>query len=57
MLDSAAAREELALVEDFARRARALPRDGKADSLVKAVRLVMARRGRSRSRSRGPLLG
>ena len=42
-LDGAAAREELALVEDFARRARALPRDSKADSLVTAVRLVMAR--------------
>ena len=37
------AREELALVEDFARRARALPRDSKAGSLVTAVRLVMAR--------------
>ena len=42
-LDGTAAREELALVEDFARRARALPRDSKADSLVTAVRLVMAR--------------
>ena len=42
-LERASAREELALVEDFARRARALPHDGKADSLVKAVRLVMAR--------------
>ena len=42
-LDGTAAREELALVEDFARRARALPRDSKADSLVRAVRLVMAR--------------
>ena len=42
-LDSAGAREELALVEDFARRARALPHDSKADSLVKAVRLVMTR--------------
>ena len=42
-LDGAAARRELALVEDFARRARALPRDSKADSLVTAVRLVMAR--------------
>ena len=42
-VDGAAAREELALVEDFARRARALPRDSKADSLVTAVRLVVAR--------------
>ncbi len=34
---------ELARVESFVRRARALPHDGKAASLVKAVRLVMAR--------------
>ena len=36
-------REELAWVEDFVERARALPQDSKAGSLVKAVRLVMDR--------------
>ena len=36
-------REELARVEDFVQRARALPQDSKAGSLVKAVRLVMDR--------------
>ncbi|MYE81587.1 MAG: DEAD/DEAH box helicase, partial [Gammaproteobacteria bacterium] len=38
-----AVRAELARVEDFVRRARALPRDSKAASLVQAVRLVMDR--------------
>ena len=42
-LDGAAVCGELALVEDFARRAHALPRDSKAQSLVTAVRLVMDR--------------
>ena len=41
--EAAAVRDELALVEDFVRRANALPRDSKAQSLVTAVRLVMAR--------------
>ena len=38
-----AIRDELARVEDFVRRARSLPHDSKAASLVKAVRLVMDR--------------
>ena len=42
-LETAGVREELARVEDFVRRARALPQDSKAGSLVKAVRLVMDR--------------
>ena len=36
-------RAELARVEDFVRRARALPRDSKAASLIQAVRMVMDR--------------
>ena len=36
-------RDELARVEDFVARARALPQDSKAASLVKAVRLVLDR--------------
>ncbi len=42
-LDLGAVRRELARVEDFVRRARSLPQDSKAASLVKAVRLVKAR--------------
>ena len=42
-VEASAVREELARVEDFVRRARALPQDSKAGSLVKAVRLVMDR--------------
>ncbi len=38
-----AIRTELARVEDFVKRARALPRDNKAASLVQAVRMVMDR--------------
>ncbi|MCY3811793.1 MAG: SNF2-related protein [Gammaproteobacteria bacterium] len=41
--DSDGVREELARVEDFVQRARALPQDSKAASLVTAVRLVMDR--------------
>ncbi len=43
VLDQAAVREELALVEGFARRARALPHDSKAASLVQAVRAALDR--------------
>ncbi len=42
-LETEAIRDELARVEDFVRRARALPRDSKAASLVQAVRMVMDR--------------
>ena len=42
-IDAEAIRAELARVEDFVRRARALPRDSKAASLVQAVRMVMDR--------------
>ena len=38
-----AIRDELAIVEEFVARARALPKDSKAESLVKAVRLAMER--------------
>ena len=41
--DPDAVRDELAAVEDFVARARALPHDSKAASLVKAVRLVLDR--------------
>ena len=41
--DPEAVCEELSAVEDFIARARALPHDSKADSLVKAVRLVLDR--------------
>ena len=41
--EASGVREELARVEDFVQRARALPQDSKAGSLVKAVRLVMDR--------------
>ena len=41
--ETEAIRTELARVEDFVRRARALPRDSKAASLVQAVRMVMDR--------------
>ena len=41
--DPDAVRDELAAVEDFIERARALPHDSKAASLVKAVRLVLDR--------------
>ena len=43
----AALEEELARVEDFVRRAHALPHDSKAQSLVKAVRTIGTRRGGS----------
>ena len=43
----AALEEELARVEDFVRRAHALPHDSKAQSLVKAVRTIGKRRGGS----------
>ena len=43
----AALEEELARVEDFVGRAHALPHDSKAQSLVKAVRTIGKRRGRS----------
>ena len=36
-------RAELARVEDFVRRARSLPRDSKAESLLEAVRLILER--------------
>ena len=42
-VEASGVREELARVEDFVQRARALPQDSKAGSLVKAVRLVMDR--------------
>ena len=42
-IETGAIRAELARVEDFVRRARALPRDSKAASLVQAVRMVMDR--------------
>ncbi|MCY3819702.1 MAG: SNF2-related protein [Gammaproteobacteria bacterium] len=42
-LEAAAVRSELERVEDFVRRARALPRDSKAASLVQAVRMVLDR--------------
>ena len=42
-VDAAGVRAELARVEDFVRRARRLPRDSKAESLVEAVRLVLER--------------
>ena len=42
-LEAEGIRDELARVEDFVRRARALPRDSKAASLVQAVRMVMDR--------------
>ncbi len=42
-VEAEAIRDELARVEDFVRRARALPRDSKAASLVQAVRMVMDR--------------
>ena len=42
-VDIEAVREELARVQDFVRRAHALPQDGKAASLVKAVRLRLDR--------------
>lgn len=38
-------RAELGLVEDFIQRARTLPHDGKAESLVKAVELATQRNG------------
>ena len=38
-----AIRDELAIVEDFVARARALPNDSKAESLVRAVQLAMER--------------
>ena len=41
--ETEAIRTELARVEDFVRRARALPRDSKAAKLVQAVRMVMDR--------------
>ncbi len=41
--EAEAVRGELERVEDFVRRARALPRDSKAASLVQAVRMVMDR--------------
>ena len=41
-LDKAAVQAELARVEEFARRASALPADSKAESLVKVVKLVTA---------------
>ena len=44
-IEAEAIRDELARVEDFVRRARALPRDSKAASLVQAVRMVMDRPG------------
>ena len=40
---AASIREELARVEDFVSRARSLPQDSKASSLVQAVQLVMNR--------------
>ena len=40
-VEAAGVREELARVEDFVERARRLPQDSKAASLVKAVRMVM----------------
>ena len=43
VVDAAGVREELARVEDFVRRARRLPRDSKAESLVEAVRLILER--------------
>ena len=42
-VDPAAVQAELDLVKDFVRRARGLPRDSKAASLVEAVRLVLER--------------
>ena len=42
-VEAEAIRDELARVEDFVHRARALPRDSKAASLVQAVRMVMDR--------------
>ncbi len=42
-LEAEGIRDELARVEDFVRRARALPRDSKAASLMQAVRMVMDR--------------
>ena len=42
-IEAEAIRAELARVEDFVGRARALPRDSKAASLVQAVRMVMDR--------------
>lgn len=42
-VEAEAVRAELARVADFVRRARALPRDSKAASLLQAVRMVMDR--------------
>lgn len=42
-VDAAGIRAELARVEDYARRARRLPSDSKAESLVEAVRLILGR--------------
>ena len=42
-IEPAAVQAELNRVEDFVRRARGLPRDSKAESLVEAVRLVLER--------------
>ena len=42
-VDAAGVRAELARVEDYVRRARRLPSDSKAESLVEAVRLILGR--------------
>lgn len=42
-VDAAGVRAELARVEDYVRRARRLPGDSKAESLVEAVRLILGR--------------